>query len=85
MSPYYGDPDFSRLDRTLTNAARIDLVSLADLLRNGFVYAPHSIFEGIKVATIGFDPDQDMHAAPEFRFLFRDSEKCREPGDPQTD
>src|SRR3546814_2005230 len=45
MSPYYGESDFSGLDSSSTRGARIDPVSLADLLRNGFVYAPHSIFE----------------------------------------
>lgn len=85
MSPYYGESDFSGLDCSSTRGARIDPVSLADLLRNGFVYSPHSIFEDIKLATFGFDPDHDMHLAPEFRFLFRDSEKSRDSGDPQTD
>ena len=85
MSPYYGPADFSPLNGSYAKSARLDPVSLADLLRNGFVYAPHSIFEDIKLATFGFNPTQDMHAHPEFRFLFRDSEKRREHGEPETD
>jgi len=72
MSPYYGRPDFS----ALTSAADrrpLDVVSVADLLRNGFVYPPHSIFDDVKLVTFGFDPRQDMRAAPEFHFKFRES------------
>ena len=76
MSPYYGKPDFSGLDDDRQRrGARLDPVSMADLLRNGFVYPPHSIFEDVKLATFGFDPGQDMHEAPEFHFGFRDSGK----------
>lgn len=71
MSPYYGKPDFSPLSEP--NAQRIDPVSVADLLRNAFVYPPHSIYEGIKLVTFGFSPDQDMHTAPRFRFKFRNA------------
>ena len=56
MSPYHGRPDFSALTEDYTASARVDLVSVADLLRNGFVYAPHSIFEDVKLVTFGFDP-----------------------------
>ena len=41
MSPYLGRPDFSGLGKR-TGPRRIDLVSVADLLRNSVVYAPHS-------------------------------------------
>ena len=86
MSPYYGKVDFSSLaDIPADGGARLDRVSLADLLRNGFVYAPHSIFEDTKLATFGFNPAHDMHAEPEFRFLFRDSEKRAGPGEPEAD
>jgi hypothetical protein len=73
MSPYYGQPDFSALDGDYAVNATLDRVSIADLLRNGFVYAPHSIFRDVKVVTSGFDPAHDMHASPEFRFMFRES------------
>lgn len=73
-SPYYGAPDFSALGRQAAHAG-LDPVSIADLLRNGFVYPPHSIFEEVKLATFGFDPRDDMHEAPEFRFAFHESGK----------
>lgn len=69
MSPYYGLPDFSGLPPR-HGREQLDAVSLADLLRNGFVYPPHSIYRDTKVATFGFDPQHDMHATPEFRFAF---------------
>lgn len=82
-SPYYGSPDFSALDDGHATQASIDQVSVADLLRNGFVYAPHSIYKDVKLVTTGFDPGHDMHVAPEFRYLFRDSgrrQACSAPG-----
>jgi asparagine synthetase B (glutamine-hydrolysing) len=84
MSPYYGKPDFSALDDDIKGRARLDPVSMADLLRNGFVYPPHSVFEDVKLATFGFDPQHDMHDAPQFHFGFRDSGK-RPDGDETDD
>ena len=75
MSPYYGRPDFSTLE--YGPKRRIDRVSVADLLRNGFVYPPHSVYEDVKVVTFGFSPLQDMHNQPEFRYRFRDVNKNR--------
>jgi hypothetical protein len=75
MSPYYGATDFSCLTDDGGAGRDIDTVSLADLLRNGFVYPPHSVFTGVKVATFGFDPEHDLHGAPVFRFGFPDSGK----------
>lgn len=75
MSPYYGKPDFSRIDRRF-KGDRLDPISVADVLRNAFVYPPHSIFEGVKLATFGFFPHHDMQAAPEFRYRFRDAGKA---------
>ena len=77
MSPYYGRPDFSELLQGLPR--RLDRVSVADLLRNGFVYPPHSVYEDVKVVTYGFSPLQDMHEQPEFRYRFRDINRCRQP------
>ena len=74
VSPYFGAPDFSAL-RGRGGSGPLDLVSVADLLRNGFVYAPHSIYEDVKLVTQGFDPLEDMCASPEFRFVFRDSKR----------
>ncbi|MCX7513929.1 asparagine synthase-related protein [Frateuria hangzhouensis] len=69
LSPYGGKADLSALDSEGDRNDSIDEVSLADLLRNSFVYPPHSIFRGVKVATTGFDPDQDLHDHPRFHFL----------------
>ncbi len=71
MSPYYGKPDFSGLAPGACGG--VDPVSVADLLRNAFVYPPHSILENVKLVTFGFCPQQDMHTAPEFRFKFRNA------------
>ena len=78
MSPYYGMPDFSALTGDRARRERIDLVSVADILRNAAVFPPHSIFEGLKMATFGFDPSDDMSASPQFKFRFRESEKATE-------
>jgi len=83
MSPYYGTPDFSGLAGGSGAARPIDMVSVADILRNAFVYPPHSIFQDVKLVTFGFSPSQDMHAAPEFHFKFRDSGKRGETDEAQ--
>ena len=75
MSPYYGRPDFTGLAGDGKVQRKIDFVSVADVLRNAFVFPPHSIFEDVKLVTFGFSPAQDMRAAPEFHFKFRDSGK----------
>lgn len=80
MSPYDGRADFSRLARQ-ARGCRLDAVSLADLLRNGFVYPPHSVYEDVKLVAFGFSPLQDMYRGPEFRFRFRDTGKSRRPDD----
>ena len=74
-SPYAGTPDLSSLTRR--REGRIDAVSVADLLRNSFVYPPHSILEDVKLVTPGFDADTDMREAPSFRFLFRERDRSR--------
>ena len=56
-------------------AQRIDAVSVADVLRNGFVYPPHSIFEGVDMQGLsanlaGRDPSRDA-----YRFRFRENGK----------
>ena len=73
MSPYYGKSDFSPLSGDRAHV--VDLVSIADLLRNGFVYPPHSVFRDVKLVTFSFDPSHDMHADPQFRFVFREDER----------
>src|SRR4249919_135508 len=83
MSPYYGTPDFSGRSGSSAPARTLDLVSVADILRNAFVYPPHSIFEDVKLVTFGFSPSQDMLVAPEFHFKFRDSGKRGETDESQ--
>jgi hypothetical protein len=68
VSPHAGEVDLSLLDGHRGGAALLDSTSLADLLRNGFVYPPHTIFRDVKVASTGFDPSQDLHGAPVFHF-----------------
>ena len=84
MSPFHGACDFSVLAGIGRNA-QIDLVSIADLMRNGFVYPPHSIFEGVKLVTSSFEPSQDMHASPEPRFMFREADRGRRQDGVETD
>lgn len=78
MSPYYVQPDFAGL-REPDEAHRhdLDLVSVADVLRNAFVTPPHSIFKDVKVVTTGFDPRDDMEDDPEFHFNFRQASRLR--------
>ena len=78
MSPYYGKPDFSPLTGNRACREKIDLVSVADILRNAAVFPPHSIFKGLKMATFGFDPADDMSGTPQFKFRFRETEKATE-------
>jgi len=85
MSPYYGKPDFSGLAGGCASLRQLDLVSLVDLLRNGFVFPPHSIFEDVKLVTYCFDPQQNMCAAPEYRFKFRNSGKSKQLSDKSQD
>lgn len=73
-SPFYGEPDFAPLtERTVEGC--LDLVSLADLLRNGFVYPPYSIYENVRLVSCGFDPGQDMFDDPVYRPMFGESER----------
>jgi hypothetical protein len=68
LSPHAGEPDFSPLADHPGGASVLDLVSVSDLLRNSFVYPPHTIYKDVKVATTGFDPQQDLHDRPRFHF-----------------
>ena len=52
----------------------LDAVSLADLLRNGFVYPPYSIRESVRLVSCGFDPKQDLFQEPVYRPIFRQSQ-----------
>jgi hypothetical protein len=85
-SPNAGEVDFSPLGDPVNDvghdASTLDLVSVADLLRNGFVYPPHSIYRDVKIAATGFDPEQDMHEHPSFHFAFQAAlARSRPPAD----
>ncbi|WP_324148820.1 asparagine synthase-related protein [Dyella sp.] len=60
--------DFSPLQTRRVHARTIDPVSLADLLRNGFVYPPHTIYRDVKNVQTGFTLQQGVQ--DEFRFHF---------------
>lgn len=77
-SPYQSAVDFSALEELEPGNAALDLVSVADLLRNSFVYPPHSIYQNVKVAFSGFDPSTDLHGQPSFHFPFR-ATRARSP------
>ena len=70
-SPYLSEIDFSPLERVQGGDVSVDPVSLADLLRNSFVYPPHSIYRNVKLAGTGFDPAQDMHVSPQYHYRFQ--------------
>ena len=70
-APCQDKVDFSPLDELERGEASLDPVSIADLLRNTFVYPPHSIYRNVKVAASGFDPTQDMHDNPRFHYPFQ--------------
>jgi hypothetical protein len=63
--------DFSPLASYGQGLAAIDPVSIADILRNGFVYEPHTIYKDVKIAATGFDPSQDMFDNPHFHYLYQ--------------
>jgi asparagine synthetase B (glutamine-hydrolysing) len=72
-SPFDGEADFSGLAGLDMVRPPLDPVSMADLLRNAFVYPPHSIYRDVKVASFGFDPAQNLHndAGHLFSFAYR--------------
>ncbi len=69
--------DFSPLQNRVRDAAALDQVSIADLLRNAFVYPPHSIYRDVKFAISGFEENQDLHRAPRFHFSYQSSRAPR--------
>lgn len=71
VSPHAGKVDFSALDGADHDVSILDPVSVADLLRNAFVYPPHSIYPDVKVVGNGFDPRQDMRNEPQFHFAYQ--------------
>lgn len=70
-SPYAGAVDFSPLETRRVNDDTIDHVSLADLLRNAFVYPPHTIYRDVKNLVTGFDFQQDVEDGFRFHFAYQ--------------
>jgi hypothetical protein len=79
VSPHAGEVDLSVLDGYGGGVDLLDPVSMADLLRNGFVYPPHTIFRDVKIASTGFDPAQDLHGAPVFHFARQSAAATQRP------
>ncbi|KQY55008.1 asparagine synthase C-terminal domain-containing protein [Lysobacter sp. Root494] len=78
VSPFYGTPDVSHLQ---VHSPSLDETSLADLLRNGFVYPPYSIYENVRLFSCGFDPSQDLFEQAHYQPIFRDSRHSHEHAD----
>ena len=84
-SPYQGEVDFSSLGDMADGRAPLDPVSIADLLRNAFVYPPHSIYRDVKLACLGFDPAQDLHRQADYRLAYRASPPPLRPASDAVD
>ena len=69
--------DFSPLRHHGRDDSSLDLVSIADLLRNSFVYPPHSMYRDVKFAISGFEAGQDLHHDPQFHFRYQSSSAPR--------
>lgn len=78
-SPNAGQVDFSSLGDHEEGFASLDPVSIADLLRNAFVYPPHSIYRDVKIAISGFNPTEDLHGDPQFHFPYQSSAALARP------
>lgn len=70
-SPYAGAVDFSPLQTRPANHDAIDHISLADLLRNAFVYPPHTIYRDVKNLVTGFAFQHDMESELRFHFAYQ--------------
>jgi asparagine synthetase B (glutamine-hydrolysing) len=78
-SPYEGEVDFSVLAQRDASGNTIDHVSLADLLRNGFVYPPHTIFRDVKNIATGFTLQGDADNEPRFHFAYQQNSATARP------
>ena len=70
-SPNSGEVDLSPLAGRSRDPASLDVVSIADILRNAAVYPPHTIYRDVKIAATGFDPGQDLFDEPRFHFPYQ--------------
>jgi asparagine synthetase B (glutamine-hydrolysing) len=78
-SPYAGPVDFSALRTRRVHRSMIDHVSLADLLRNAFVYPPHSIYRDVKNVATGFTSPLDMEDELRFHFAYQTTAATARP------
>lgn len=83
--PNRGGIDFSALSGHDQTQDSIDLVSIADILRNAFVYPPHTIYTNVKIAATGFDANEDMHESPQFHFPFQSELALSRPSSDSVD
>lgn len=78
-SPYAGAVDFSPLDTCDASHAPVDQVSLADLLRNAFVYPPHTIYRDVKNLVTGFALRQGLEDELRFHFAYQSASATARP------
>lgn len=78
-SPHAGEVDFSPLNTPDARQASIDMVSLADLLRNGFVYPPHTIYSDVKNIATGFSALPGVEDEPRFHFAYQSTRATSRP------
>lgn len=82
-SPYadggVGAVDFSVLEKYRASGNGIDHVSLADLLRNGFVYPPHTIYRDVKNIATGFTLHSEADNEPHFHFAYQATSATSRP------
>ncbi|GLQ87888.1 asparagine synthase-related protein [Dyella flagellata] len=78
-SPYAGAADFSCLASRCANRSSIDHVSLADLLRNAFVYPPHTIYRDVKNVATGFALPHGMEDELRFHFAYQSTSALSRP------
>lgn len=80
FTPYHGMPDLAAI-QAASVGREVDMVSIADLLRNAFIYPPNSTWDGLKLANFGFGPDGDVIKEPKFTFRFTSRAPERHSGD----
>ena len=77
VSPYLGAVRVPAKAIRDFSGGELDPVSIADILRNTFVYPPHSIFRNVQLLPYEFHRQgTDATGADEFHFRFRESGKA---------
>jgi len=78
-SPYAGAADFSPVAMRHAQGPGLDPISLADLLRNGFVYPPHTIYRDVKNVQTGFSLQQGASDEFHFHFAYQSAQAAARP------